>query len=672
MNDRKNRTGAKRRRRGSALPAILALSLGVGALAAGFVAQDQREHQRETWERQRTQSYLDAWGQMETVADIVNGSAYDSATGENIALRQAAARADTCFVDHDGYLTNVTCAVDGTAGPTGFYRLVSTANVGPARCRITALVRSRQSFADFDYFVNSHSLGISGGADASARHIDAPDGEIHSNKSLIFYFPDRHFVKPVTAVSGFGFQFVSGAIGVGDSAGRAQNNWFWGPSNNAANPITGLTDIDLTTFGARSDNLLNLDGAWDYAKVKLKGTVARVEHWQVGHNEMQDVTTQVEQFVTVTQQQEVLQATNTTATTTVPVYTNQTVQVFGPVAHQRLLTAAWDETLTGTRQVQTQVWVAGGGGGATGGGGGTGTIGYWQTVTSTETYTYVVNHPAVYETYYVNEYYNTTQQVQTGTRQVTTTTTTYSSYNPKRYTNVQVQQSTGFVAVTTQQNVWVPDHKVTTYDVGTNGTIYVTGTVEFSTMSTGSDGFGVQTLDGNLTIASNSDVRIRETIQYAKRDAGNVWRTAYLNGADKTQEFIPNPAYTGNSVLGIIARNDIEIRSDVPDQAEIDGTLMARDGEFRVRGVDVANNSSGDANVTAVSNGFVKQSLRRLGGVISNQRPITTFVDSSNAVTRGFVFTKSIYDTRQRTNPPRGFPTLNRPRIMATLIREIN
>lgn len=672
MTQRKQRTRSARPRRGSALPAILALSLGVGALSAGFVTQNHREHQRETWEKQRMQAYLDAWGQMETVTDIVNTSAYDSATGENIAMRQASLRGDQTFVDRDGYLTNVTCTVDGGAGSTGFFRLVSTANVGPARCRITALVRSRQSFADFDYFVNSHSLGISGGADASSRHVDAPDGEIHSNRALIFYFPDRHFVKPVTAVSGFGFQFVSGAIGEDDSAGRAQNNWFWGPHNNAANAIAGLTDIDLTVFGARADNILNLNGAWDYAKVKLKGTTADVQQWQVGHYELQNVTTQVEQFQTVTQQQEILQAVTSTTSTTVPVWAQQTTSVFGPVARQRLLTAAWNETVNSTRQVQTQVWVSGGGGGATGGGGGTGDIGYWQTVTTTEPYTYVVNHGAVYETYYVNEWYNTTQWVQTGTQQQTTTSTSYVPYSPQRYQSVNVQQSTGFIPVTTQQNVWVPDHLVTTHTVGTNGTIFVTGRVEFSAMSNGSDGFDVQTLDGNLTIASNDDVRIRETICYAKRDASNVWQTAYNNGANRAQEFAPNPDYTGSSVLGIIARNDIEIRSDVPNQTEIDATLMARDGEFRVRGVNVANNSSGDADVTAVSNGFVKQSLRRLGGVISNQRPITTFVDSSNAVTRGFVFTKSVYDVRQRTNPPRGFPTLNRPRVMATLIREIN
>jgi hypothetical protein len=191
-------------------------------------------------------------------------------------------------------------------------------------------------------------------------------------------------------------------------------------------------------------------------------------------------------------------------------------------------------------------------------------------------------------------------------------------------------------------------------------------------MTKAADGFDVQTLQGALTIASNDDVRIRESIVYAAPDAAGAWQTAFLNGADRTKEYQANPAYTGASVLGIIARNDVEVRSDVPDQCEIDGTILARDGEFRVRGVNVASATTGDAVVTTTSGGFVKMSLRRLGGVISNQRPVTTYVDSGNAVTRGFVFTKSVYDSRLRVNPPFGFPTLNRPRVVATIIREIN
>lgn len=656
--------GGRSSSRGSALPAILSLSVGVGALASGFAVQTHREHDRARFDRDRSQAYLDAWAQMEVVTDIVNSSPYDAGTGQNVALTQAAARGDRQFIDHDGYPTGVICEQDGPAA--GFYRLTSTANIRDARCRITALVRSRQSFADFDYFVNSHDMGISGGLDASSRHIDAPDGDIHSNKKLLFYFPDRHFIKPVTAVEGF--SFVSGAVGPADPDGNPRNNWMWGPTNDAANAVSGLTTVDLTTFGARADNVLNLDGPWDYAKVKLKGATARVEHWQKGHNETQTVTQMQEQFHTEYVQQEKLKKVTTTTQVTVPVYQDQQVWVYGPVATQTLVSAAWTETVSDTRTVATQVWVDGGGGGATGGGGGSGGVGYWQTVYVEEPYTYTVNHPAVYNTTWSNQWHWETQRVQTGTTTQNQTVTSWVSYSPPQYNTVAVQVSDGFVPVEVQQTVWIPDTRVQTVDVAATGTIFVNGRVEFLPMSTGSDGFDVQTLDGSLTIASNDNVRIRESIVYAKKDASNVWQKAYLNGNDRTKEFIPNPDYKGSSVLGIIAKNDVEIWGDVPDQAEIDGTLMARDGEFRARGINVASNGT----VSTTSGGFVKMSLRRLGGVISNQRPVTTYVDSSNAVTRGFVYTKSVYDTRQRTNPPRGFPTLNRPKVLATLIREIN
>lgn len=666
MRSTKQRT-AKRRTRGSALPAVLALSVGVGALAAAFVSQNLREHNREKWERDRAQAYFDAWAQMEVVSDIVNNSPYDAGTGENMALRAAATRGDRTFVDRDGYLTGVTAEVDGGAGTTGYYRLVSTRQVGDSRCRVTALVRSRQSFADFDYFVNSHDLGISGGVDASSRHADAPDGDIHSNRRLLFYFPDRHFKKPVTATTGF--SFVSGAIGPADASGNPQNNWFWGPSNPSAAQIVGLTTIDIPAIGTRADTLLNLNGPWDWAKVKMKGGTTRVEHWQVGHNEIQDVTTWVEQFHYETRTRELLNRIATTTTSTVPVYTPQTVSVFGPVAYTRLISAAWDETVTRTRSEARQRWIEGGGGGATGGGGGSGDVGYWETYYVTVTYDEIVSHPAVYETYYVNEWHNVVQNVQTGTTTQTNTTYSYVSFVPPQYEDYQVKITDGWTQVTTAQTVWEAQHREATHDVASNGTIYVTGKIEISPMTTGSDGFAVQTLDGSLTLATNSDVQIRDSIVYAHRDGAGTWQTAYLNGSDRTQEFVPNTNYTGSSVLGIVARNDIEILTDVPDQTELDGTFMARDGEFRVKGVNVATNGTVS---TSSSGAYVKMSLRRLGGIVSNQRPVTTFVDSNNTVTRGFVFTKSIYDVRQRTNPPRGFPTLNRPKVMATLIREIN
>jgi hypothetical protein len=50
---------------------------------------------------------------------------------------------------------------------------------------------------------------------------------------------------------------------------------------------------------------------------------------------------------------------------------------------------------------------------------------------------------------------------------------------------------------------------------------------------------------------------------------------------------------------------------------------------------------------------------------------VSSYVNGGNAVTRGFVHGKSVFDVRQRTAPPRGFPTLNRPRMLAMVMREV-
>ena len=47
-------------------------------------------------------------------------------------------------------------------------------------------------------------------------------------------------------------------------------------------------------------------------------------------------------------------------------------------------------------------------------------------------------------------------------------------------------------------------------------------------------------------------------------------------------------------------------------------------------------------------------------------------MDSNNVIIRGFIFGKSLFDNRQLINPPRGFPTLNRPRMVAYIFKEVN
>ena len=778
---REKRQGRRRRgQRGSVLPAVLALTIGVGALTTGYFMRNAREHGRETFDRASTMSLYDAWAQMEVVTSLINASDYDG-NGRNLALQRALARDDDQFIDADGWPTNVTVSEEGGAG-SGFYDLVSVARVGDAESRVTALIRERQSFADFNYFVNSHPLGISGGQNPNFPYADAPEGSIHSNDRLVMYFPNRHFRDAVTAVSGF--EYTAGARGRGDPDG--QNNFFHGPHNDAAEEIGGLTDVDLAAFQSRPDILLNLYGDWDFAKVKLLGRDMKVEHWQVPHQEQQDVTTLEEAFHYETRDQwvpdyewqnqpirktktiyetqiqtfykwknvpelvtpgwsERVQKTRTdydkvlvTAAWSEQVERTKTVydQVLVSAAWSEqvertrtvydsvLVTAAWSEQVERTRTVTRQVWVEGGGGGDVGGGG-SGDVGYWEWQTFQETYMETVNHPAEYEQVPREEQYTETVNhpavFQNVPRVVTymetvnhpavfnsvprTVTYWQDVWHPPVFRNVrtlvpyqkpvkvpvgvevyyvdnwvqvptgtyhnepfQVRVSDGWNEVTS--NVWValPERKVRTYDLEANGTVYVKGDVQFQPMSVDAgDPYDVHVLDGAVTFASDDDILLQDSIVYGVTDGDGALQTAYRNGADRTQPYEPNDGYTGSSVLGIIARDEILYTSQMPDQSEINATMMAKVGQVAVQGVAVND----DGTVSEADDGWVKMSLRRLGGIVSNRRPVSAYVDGSNTVTRGFVFGKSVFDRRQLTNAPRGFPTLNRPRILATVLREV-
>jgi hypothetical protein len=727
-----------RRQRGTALPAVLAMTVGVGALTSGYVLRNLREHGRESFDRDNEMSLYDAWSQMEVTTRLINASPYDG-SGRNAALEQALSRTDGQFIDSDGWPTGVVAVASGGTG-SGFFDIVSTATRGQAKTRVTALVRERQSFADFNYFVNAHPLGISGGSSAVFPYSDAPEGSIHSNDKLLFYFPDRHFRDAVTAVNGF--EYLAGARGPGDSSG--QNNWFHGPVNDHSNAINGLTDVDIPAFTARTDNLLSLTGDYDFAKVHLKGGTALVEQWQRAHAELQNVSQQVESFHSENRTRTVddYAWVPTLVPKTVAVYQDQVVPVYTTISHHDLVTAAWsetvtvpnmvqvlvtaawvetktvmqnvttvvvdqpawDETVTTTTMVSQQVWVSGGGGADTGGSGGSGGVGYWTTqmvpVTTTSivhhnavTHNVVtqvpvqttINHPAVYQTVQqgtkqvtVNHpavYHDWTEQVQTGTtikKVKIGTTITYVTKNVWTKTGshqetYQVQVSDGFHTVTTPMMVQVPEHKVQDHVLNAYGTVYVKGDVYFVPMTVGTDGYDTHVLDGSMTFASDANVYIQDSIVYGKKDTSNVLQKAYLNGDSYTAAYVPNDQYHGSSVLGLVANYDVVYTSAMPANSEINATLLTKTGEVKVEGVTVNT----DGTVSPTSGGWVKMSLRRLGGMTTNLRPVSAYVDSNNAITRGFVYAKSVYDVRQRTTPPRGFPTLNRPRVLATVLKEV-
>jgi hypothetical protein len=612
------------------MPLIFAMVIGVGALTTGYSMRSMREANRARFQKDHTEALYQAWAQMELVTYMVNTSGYDS-QGNNAALMAAAGRADRMFIDPDGWPTGVTAQSSGGTG-SGFYELVSEATINGVTRGVTALMRERQSFADFNVFVASHSVGISGGQDANFPFSDAPEGSIHSNDMVQFYFPDRHFRDPVTSVNGF--DYVAGARGPNHLQGS--NTYFHGPVNDAVDPITGLTDVitaDFATGGTEAaDTILSLDGQWDYAYVKFKGDTVEVRHYVRGHNEQQ----------TVTFQQDYGHWEPYDAQVRNYVAQQQTVTV--PVDHYDPVTVTYQVT------VQVPVFVEGGGGGETGGSGGSGETGYYIYVDQVETRT---------RTDWV--YSHTTYEQQTQTVWVWDGT-----YRTEVRYNWIVD---GTNTVTQLQTIYVPTQFVATHNLSADGVVYVRGDIHIDRMRTSrGDPYDVHKLDGSVTLVSGDDIRIRDSIQYAHPDQNGNLQSAYLNGDDYSQDYIPNPNYGGASVLGLIANDEISYETNyLPQNTEINATMLAKGRNVFAKGIRVASSGSVSESGTA----YVRDSLRRLGGLISNRRPVSSYVDGNNAVTRGFIRGKTVFDRRQLVNPPRGFPTLNRPRVLATVVKEV-
>ena len=121
-------------------------------------------------------------------------------------------------------------------------------------------------------------------------------------------------------------------------------------------------------------------------------------------------------------------------------------------------------------------------------------------------------------------------------------------------------------------------------------------------------------------------------------------------------------------MLGLLASDRIEYQKYMPNRSEINATMLAKKAQVAISGIKVKSNGE---VVEKSSGSFVNESLRRLGGIVSNRRPVSAFINADNNVSRGFVYGKSIFDRRQLINPPRAFPSLNRPRLVAYLFREI-
>jgi hypothetical protein len=368
--------------------------------------------------------------------------------------------------------------------------------------------------------------------------------------------------------------------------------------------------------------------------------------------------------------------------------------------------------VTKTRQVR--VWVSfndPANGGTAVGGGGAGDLGEYQWVTETyeEQETYISGYQTVTWTETVPVYatvqeayqvtvpvYQTQQVARTRTIPVYETqpvehtrqdpiyeTVTRTRMDPV-YEDQQVEVQVRVDDYETRTYTWTEEVFVAPVRQSTRtlplsnsygGTIYIDGRV---TRLQGQ-------LNGRLTIVANDSVKITNNIQYVD----SAGRTAMLNGLDYTKPYDRNPAYTGQSVLGIISREDVLFKKELPSSAEVNATLMAVNGRVGIDGFWANPDgelSKDSASVRAqllsperlqkeraydYSAGiyptrlFTKDSLRRIGGVVSNNRILETYIktasNGTSQVDAGFKRGSMKFDINLLFNPPPNFVEVPRP-----------
>jgi len=352
--------------------------------------------------------------------------------------------------------------------------------------------------------------------------------------------------------------------------------------------------------------------------------------------------------------------------------------------------------VTKTRNVQ--VFVPYDNGGDAGGGttvGGGGILGEYKTVV--ETYqveeSYISGYTTQTTTSQVQVQTGTTTQtvtkqvqVQTGTKQVAQTSQVAVYRTETYYDTVPVYESK-LVDVTTQVPVYkdVVTTSTTqqyaapvaltsqTFSVVDGGVIYVDGRI----LGLSGD------LYGRVTVVGNEKARITGSIRYIDSKG----RTAMLNGGDATLSYGRNTAYQGDSVLGVIARGDILFTSTMPTSSEVNATLMSVEGRvgsdallIDKSGEPVQDSSTNRSlyltpeqiaiealydKTTWKTRTFVKDSLRRIGGVISNNRIVETYIkaakDGTATVAAGFKKGAMRFDFNLLHNPPPNFVEVPRP-----------
>jgi glutathione peroxidase-family protein len=589
-------------------------------------------------------------------------------------------------------------AVDPEGRSNQYFVLEAAGRAGDTLRVVSALVRENEPFSSFVFFQNRHPLGISG----------APRGLIHSNDRIEFYFPNGNYLDSVSAVNGFSYE-----------AGADPGNTNLASGNPEAERID-LDEVDFAALKTKANAFVGADGLDAEIKFFPNGTM-RVRQFTPPRFEEVERSWTGDVFVgwtteTVTETQPVQIGTTQeertrqiivgytpeTYTVDVPVYEEQQVERSreDPVYEEQQVERTRQvpiyelQTVTKTRWVQVFVpyddGTDAGGGTAVGGEGGV--AGEYEWVE--EEYQTQENVLVGYET----ETYYTTEMVQVGTTTVTWTETVQVQvgttqeertrnipiYDTETYTvdvpvyeDQQVEVERDVPVYETQTYTWTEQEffeptlvDTTVVDLGdAANTVFIDGRI---TRLYGD-------INGRVTIVGNEKVRITGNLRYMDDDGD----TAMLNGSDYAQSYRRNADYNGDSVLGVIARDDVLFTGSMPDQAEINATLLSAQGRVGIDGFAITEageptkdyyygltpeeqlkEEAYDAT-SYETRRFRKDSLRRIGGLISNDRILETYIrprsDGTSYVDAGFKRGKMRFDFNLMFNPPPNFVEVPRP-----------
>lgn len=639
------------RERGSVMPALMVATTSVAALAAAYLTKVASDISESRARDNAVRASKSAVANLEIARNIVNGSPYDSVGNRALlaAINGPVQAGNRRLLP--GCPPEVEVEVEELGD--GWFLLRTFGEEGGVRKVAQATVRASLPITNYNYFVGQQKLGISG----------EPRGMIHSNDSVDFYFANGRYRDPISAVNGFNYR----------AGATAANTQLLGTSNGNAARKNTLESMSMVDVASRADTL-RID---DYliAEITCQGATTSVNliRPQMTVRSPYMATENVfSHYTTVTQMVNTPIYRTESYNVTLPVYETQAVTrtvrtpVYGTrsvVVTERTPVYGWTTVLvTVTRQRWVEFPPSSGAEGAGDVSGGGSTQGRWesyqvqeprqqQVVISwneaqvTRNETYIIRYDDVQQT--------TQQQVQVGTRTETRTRQVIDRYElqPRQvqqavYNQVQVQRF---------RDVVLPEQFMETRTVASSGILYFNGPVRRLS----------GTVSGRMTIVTNETARITGSVQYV--DGSN--RTRMLNGTNENLPYEPNPDYSGSAALAIMARDDVLYSADLPARVEINASLISTQGTVAFEGLQVAAN--GETVTHQIAGGrtaaqYQKESIRRLGGIVSRERPVATFVDGNNNLVAGFRRGRSTMDQAMTfTNgggiAPPGVPTENRP-----------